>query len=341
MDKLQRSKHNLTHDLHHELGEVLDECLSSRFCPGSSEDVVHLGLKRLSLYLFEHRCRVEKSAWENCIELCRTHELTRILHSEPFLYRSFNKPRGYPGDAELLDMIYDYPHIEGQIDEPVTRAIFRYGIHTSAPRAVRARRDFFAKQLLELRSAPQARVLSVACGHLREIDDLQGSLPFELVGLDHDPVTLAAVRARCSDPKLSLVEMSVLELMKQSTEIGDFDLIYTGGLYDYFSDKLARKLTQSLLGRLRPGGRLIIANLTPDIPDIGFMECYMDWWMYYRTSESMLEIAAQVGLSSDQQVSVASDQATPVCYLTIHQHSEIVSTWHVKKNPAKSAKEKI
>jgi extracellular factor (EF) 3-hydroxypalmitic acid methyl ester biosynthesis protein len=302
--------------------------------------VVHNAFAQVNRTLLQTRSNVERVEWESCVEFCRAHELGRILHADPFIGRSFNKPRGYPGDAELLDMIYDYPHIEGQIDEPVTRAIFRYGIHTSAPRAVRARRDFFAQQLLELRNAPQARVLSVACGHLREMDDLQGSLPFELVGLDHDPVTLVAVRARCSDPKLALVEMSVLELMKQSTEIGDFDLIYTGGLYDYFSDKLARKLTQSLLGRLRPGGRLIIANLTPDIPDIGFMECYMDWWMYYRTSESMLELAAQVGLSSDQQVSVASDQATPVCYLTIHQHSEIVPAWHVKRSPARSAIEK-
>ncbi len=40
------------------------------------------------------------------ISFCRKHEALRLFHEEPITYRSFYKPRGYAGDAELIDFLY-------------------------------------------------------------------------------------------------------------------------------------------------------------------------------------------------------------------------------------------
>jgi hypothetical protein len=37
---------------------------------------------------------------------CRQHPLTHLLHQDPFTSRAFHKPRGYAGDAIMLDFIY-------------------------------------------------------------------------------------------------------------------------------------------------------------------------------------------------------------------------------------------
>ena len=38
---------------------------------------------------------------------------------------------------------------------------------------------------------------------------------------------------------------------------------------------------------MAPGGRLLLANFTPDTPDIGFMEAISEWHLVYRAEAYM------------------------------------------------------
>jgi hypothetical protein len=86
---------------------------------------------------------------------------------------------------------------------------------------------------------------------------------------------------------------------KEAEHLGDFDFIYAAGLYDYLPDRIAGRLTEMLFRRLRPNGKLWIANFLPDIADAGYMEAFMDWWLIYRSEEQMLSLCQ--GLRSDPQ----------------------------------------
>ncbi|MNE81900.1 hypothetical protein D3C80_1785830 [compost metagenome] len=41
------------------------------------------------------------------------------------------------------------------------------------------------------------------------------------------------------------------------------------------------------MGKLNPGGKLLIANFTPDNWGRGYMEAFMDWKLVLRTREQM------------------------------------------------------
>ncbi|MGO8190128.1 hypothetical protein AB9F38_36180, partial [Rhizobium leguminosarum] len=45
----------------------------------------------------------------------RTSQVAHYLHQDPLTRWSFEKPRGYSGDARLLDFIYGRPEIEDAV----------------------------------------------------------------------------------------------------------------------------------------------------------------------------------------------------------------------------------
>lgn len=102
--------------------------------------------------------------WNATVEECRTHPLRKLLHQDPLSARAYARPRGYQGDAELLDMIYtgDYRPFCSVPATELGDAIFGYTIQCKAPKAVRIRRDFLVTQIDEVcESTPSAHILSV------------------------------------------------------------------------------------------------------------------------------------------------------------------------------------
>jgi len=73
--------------------------------------------------------------------------------------------------------------------------------------------------------------------------------------------------------------------------LGDFDLIYSAGLYDDLPDGLTRRLTRHLTRRLlqmlRPAGRLLIANFVPGGTGRGYIELFMDGSLILRKETAM------------------------------------------------------
>jgi extracellular factor (EF) 3-hydroxypalmitic acid methyl ester biosynthesis protein len=84
----------------------------------------------------------------------------------------------------------------------------------------------------------------------------------------------------------------VKDVIARGRRLGQFDFIYAAGLYDYLNDRVASRLLEALFGLLKEGGNLWIANFLPGILDRAFMESFMDWWLVYRTTEQMLDLAA-------------------------------------------------
>jgi cyclopropane fatty-acyl-phospholipid synthase-like methyltransferase len=66
------------------------------------------------------------------------------------------------------------------------------------------------------------------------------------------------------------------------------DLIYSAGLFDYFSDRTCQVLTRRLYEALRPGGLLLLGNMKSGTDMLWPLELIADWSLRYRSAESVL-----------------------------------------------------
>lgn len=67
--------------------------------------------------------RLKKQEWKKeewryfCDYLSVSHPVRKVVHQDPITFRSFSKPRGYAGDAVLLDYLYGEPAVNGSVKE--------------------------------------------------------------------------------------------------------------------------------------------------------------------------------------------------------------------------------
>lgn len=257
-----------------------------------------LAARTLFTTLKDWRQRQSADAWRRWVAGDpHVSPLRRFAHQCPISARNFYKPRGYAGDAATLDLIYGLAGTPAERGNPVAL------VTSAAPaaRAVRFRRAVLAQAIDEacLLAGPRsARLLSVACGHLREIELSTHARAGDFdtfVAMDQDVESLRTLQADYGTLGIQACPASVRDLLKGRVapilQSPPFDLIYAAGLYDYLDEEAARALTAMLFSRLKPGGRLLVANFMPDLPDSAYMEAMMDWWLIYRSDDDMRRLA--------------------------------------------------
>jgi extracellular factor (EF) 3-hydroxypalmitic acid methyl ester biosynthesis protein len=227
---------------------------------------------------------------------CLAHPVCGYVHQDPFTRRSFQKPRGYAGDAVLLDYIYGIPHSEHEAQDatPLGRWICNYSSNTTAPRAVRHRMHLAAELIDRVCSERRgARILSLASGHGRELQishAIRGGLADLVVAFDQDEASLAEVEATAISRNVRAVHGSIARLIAGRHDFSGFDLVYALGLFDYLGDRAARRLVEVMVDMLRPGGIIMVGNFLPDIYDAGYMESFMGWNLEFRSRAEIVAL---------------------------------------------------
>lgn len=64
------------------------------------------GMEKRILDLQPRRLNLSKQEWAQCVKRCLNCSLQNLVYQGPLTHRTFIKPRGYSGDAELIDYIY-------------------------------------------------------------------------------------------------------------------------------------------------------------------------------------------------------------------------------------------
>ena len=256
--------------------------------------------------------------WTQAKQHCFNHPIRRLLHEDPYTWRAFTKPRGYGGDAVMLDYVYSGHPPDGT--SPAGQVVFLGTTRTSNGASVVERRNRLAR-IIDQEAARKRglRVLSLACGHLREAqksDAVRTGYVAEFFALDQDCETLDTVRHEQARSCIIPFHISVKDLLRnRNVRFRDLDLVYASGLFDYLPDRLASKLSQTMWDMLASNGRMIIANFTPESHGRSYMEIFMDWNLIYRDEATLLTVVQDLPNDQIADRLVSRDSENNVIYL--------------------------
>lgn len=274
--------------------------------------------------------------------LVRQH-LHPYMMCSPFIHHIYSKPLGYAGDYGALQKLLGDPFEGHTLFAKVLNA---WLVLNPAGEAYRTRLKTILEALHDQAEkcherGTEMRVLSIGCGAANEVvrfaanDDLCNNTAFTLVDFSSDTLAFAksnveeAMQEHWRLMRATYVKMSVQGLILdearmgrkgvqsfgQVAKVGGYDFIYCTGLYDYFSDRVTRRLTQSMYNMLAPGGRLLVCNFTPANPIRHFMKYVLDWDLKHRTAEQMLALAPAG--SKAEQVRITMSPGDVEAYLHV------------------------
>jgi extracellular factor (EF) 3-hydroxypalmitic acid methyl ester biosynthesis protein len=245
----------------------------------------------------------QKDGHQKYVRETKYYEIVQEAH---FYWRIMNKPEGYAGDAEMMNLIYrNQP--EGAT--PFGMLLHKDAVSSEACQAVRNRRDLLKKGIA---GTGGGKILSVAAGPAMEMQDIltedQSDDTFYCHAFDHDIKTIQNVYKSFQDARFKYLLGNAFHLIKGRFKVavprkyainycnpkGDFsgvnrlftpikytfetlqtenyDLVYSAGLFDYIktfqtdNTKGTIALTANLFNLVKPGGSLIIGNFSPANP---------------------------------------------------------------------------
>jgi SAM-dependent methyltransferase len=227
-----------------------------------------------------------------------------------FMHRAKTKPRGYPGDFELLQAIYD----RQPLSKGIGGYLDLYFLHTTLGQAVCARmtaaREFLIQEAAERRG--MVRVLNVASGAFREYQEglqrpPQGELHFTCIDNDAQALEFVQSRVVAAHPQDGIqVECARYNALRMSIArttvriFGRFDIIYSIGLLDYLPDRHVVGILRGLRETLNPGGVLYVSFKDATRYDKTDYQWLVDWYFEQRNEEDCRRLLAEAGFPANQ-----------------------------------------
>lgn len=244
-----------------------------------------------------------------------------LVDETPFMKRAYDKPLGYAGDYGLMLMFYEY--------EDLGKSLFAQFMHRHScarPAAVanQNRVTFLSEILVELieksSNEKEFKFATIACGPAREtyltLKNINNQCPIpikailvdqEKSALDHAHKTIMPIANQRGKTNLVLLRedavLGIIKGKKFTTEFEGSDVIISAGLFDYLSDRVATKLIGSMYKFLKPGGQLLIGNVSTRNPDKFSMDFFMEWNLVLRNERDMLNLVPEEILKDPGAVS--------------------------------------
>jgi extracellular factor (EF) 3-hydroxypalmitic acid methyl ester biosynthesis protein len=270
-----------------ELEATLDQVFDS-FCTAPSSDTIDWLARRLG-EIFDLAVAADHLLVFK--DICKSHSLARLALEDPYVRRAVEKPRGYAGDAVMLDYIYRPQPISAS---SVGLAMHEATTSLSSAKSILWRRDYLAKRInITMERASPTQILAVASGHMRELDFIP-VLPkreaLEITAVDLDQTSLKECMASYPAIDIRPVHSSAVTIRRAKLP-ETFHLVYCAGLFDYLNEATSEFVLAQLYRQLLPSGLLCVANFTPDNHGRGFMEGFMDWSLILRNEQDLTRIA--------------------------------------------------
>lgn len=208
---------------------------------------------------------------------------------------AFQKPYGYAGDFQLIDRIYQ----QWKSEDPDLRKWDEYFHAQPAPRAVRNRKTYFHDLLdqtrLRVGQGISIGVLNLGSGPARDVFEYlpkSSHISFDCFDLDEKAIAFAKTLCASHGDRITFHRKNVLRLRLDRA----YNLLWSAGLFDYFSDRLFVAMLRRLLPHIQPGGELVVGNFSKANPSRYWMEAVGDWTLFHRSEYELLALAAEAGI---------------------------------------------
>lgn len=262
---------------------------------------------------------------------CRRHLVPLILES-PFARRSLEKPLGYAGDYEMMNMLYR-DHAEGET--LFGKALNLYATSEVVARANINRIEYLGEKIRRAIAASdrgRVRIASIGCGPAREVSELLQKSPelgerLEVALIDQEDRSIAFCErtltplVRTTGLRVQFIRESVRRLLstkRLGQALGTRELIYSAGLFDYLADRSFQALLQVLWEAIHPGGSLVVGNVAEGNPSRWIMEYVLDWFLIHRSPADLLRLGE--GLSPEPtRMEVESEPTGVNLFLVAHR----------------------
>jgi extracellular factor (EF) 3-hydroxypalmitic acid methyl ester biosynthesis protein len=212
------------------------------------------------------------------------------------------KPHGYAGDFEMIDRIYTQwrspnPHFVRWDD---------YFHAQSAPQAVRNRKEEFQKavsQSVTVNQDSPIRVLNLGSGPCRDVSEFISTHPgadvtFDCV--DQDPKAIAYATSLLDKTRGKARVHFRQDNVVRFKPVERYDLVWSGGLFDYLPDRLFVALLSRMVTWTRPGGRIVVGNFSRHNPSRRYMELVGEWILCHRDETALRALANKAHLPADR-----------------------------------------
>jgi extracellular factor (EF) 3-hydroxypalmitic acid methyl ester biosynthesis protein len=248
--------------------------------------------------------------------------LHHLILAAPFARRTFEKPLGYPGDYEMVNMIVR----NGYEGDSLFGKIVHHWFVRQPPAVAHRNRIKYLTERIELeayrvaRGGGTARVFNFACGPAVEVQNFFRSSfsdKVELTLADFNAETLDYVGQMLGKIKgllrvqtaVHFQKKTVYQLLKENLKSAggkpQYDFVYCAGLFDYLPDTTCKQLMDVFYEMTAPGGLLVATNVEPSNPLRHGMEHLLDWHLTYRREPDLR--AVRPGKADDDNVSVRTD----------------------------------
>ncbi len=253
------------------------------------EDYAYLDAVLRSVHL-------ERSTPTAVVQQALQRTLADVLSADTMQGFALRKPHGYAGDFEMIDRIYNR-----RVCSDTRYAKWDLFFHEqAASKAVCNRKTYFHALLNKLAQGQvPARVLKVGTGPGRSMfewmnNNRQSQVSFDCVEIDGNAIEYARVLNGEHLARVRFIHRNALRFQSDT----QYELIWSAGLFDYFSDAVFKSLLKRLLKSVKPGGELVIGNFADGNPSQGYMELVGDWHLRHRSSAHLIELARECDVDS-------------------------------------------
>jgi SAM-dependent methyltransferase len=202
-----------------------------------------------------------------------------------------------------MNMLYR-DHAEGE--SLFAKVLNLYGAQEGAARANINRVEYLRsliERVVETSPSARVRIANIGCGPAQELLALMNGTPsigkrldVALIDQEEQAIkycerTLGPVASR-TGARIQYIRESVRRLLTErqlASVLGQRDLVYSAGLFDYLNPRTFSVLLSALYDAVSKHGSLVVGNVAKDNPSRWFMEYCLDWFLTHRSREELLD----------------------------------------------------